>query len=154
MTNLKKVLVLGIGSFFLWSCNNPSEETATHQETEVHETHQHDMNEEPLKLNNGEKWIVNDEMKLHVQNGSMLVNNYIQEKQTDYKELAQQLKEENNNIVKTCTMKGESHDELHKWLHPHMELVKALENETDDSKAAEIVQDIQHSYQQYFLYFI
>lgn len=154
MTNFKKVMVLGIGSFFLWSCNNPKEETITHQETEVHESHEHDMDEEALELNNGEKWIVNDEMKLHVQNGSILVNNYIQDKQTDYKALAQLLKDENNNIVKTCTMKGKSHDELHKWLHPHMELVKALENETDASKAAEIVLELQQSYQQYFLYFI
>lgn len=50
-------------------------------------------------------------------------------------------------------MKGKSHDELHKWLYPHLELVKELDNETDAVKAKEIVVKLQNSYQQYQIYF-
>jgi len=50
-------------------------------------------------------------------------------------------------------MKGKSHDELHKWLYPHLELVKELDNETDTVKAKEIVVKLQNSYQQYQIYF-
>ena len=50
-------------------------------------------------------------------------------------------------------MDGKSHDELHKWLHPHLEIVKALEDEADASKANEIVLQLQDSYQQYHHYF-
>ncbi len=50
-------------------------------------------------------------------------------------------------------MNGKSHDELHKWLHPHLENVKTLENETEATKANKMVLDLQHSYQQYHKYF-
>jgi hypothetical protein len=42
-------------------------------------------------------------------------------------------------------MDGKSHDELHKWLHPQLELVKELENEIDVVKANEIVLQLQKS---------
>jgi len=38
-------------------------------------------------------------------------------------------------------------------LHPHLEIVKALEDETDVKKAIEIVLQLQHSYQNYHRYF-
>ncbi len=44
-------------------------------------------------------------------------------------------------------MDGKSHDELHKWLHPHLEIVKALANETDAEKSNKIVSKLQKSYQ-------
>lgn len=50
-------------------------------------------------------------------------------------------------------MDGKSHDELHKWLHPHLEIVKTLENETDATKANEVVAQLQHSYKEYHEYF-
>lgn len=50
-------------------------------------------------------------------------------------------------------MDGKSHDELHKWLHPHLEIVKALENETDATKANGFVLQLQYSYQHYHQYF-
>src|SRR5690606_2215096 len=106
-----------------------------------------------IELNNGEKWVVNSEMKPFVSKGAELVNVYVQENKTDFKELTTQLKEQNNQLIKSCTMKGKSHDELHKWLYPHLELVKELDNETDTVKAKEIVVKLQNSYQQYQIYF-
>ncbi len=92
-------------------------------------------------------------MKPFVVKGEELVNSYIQNKQTDYKALAQQLIEQNNQLIKSCTMNGKSHDELHKWLHPHLEIVNALEEEKDAAKANEIVLQLQKSYQDYHQYF-
>lgn len=92
-------------------------------------------------------------MKPFVIKGEELVNNYIKNKKTDYKILAENLKDQNTQLIKSCTMSGKSHDELHKWLHPHLEIVKALENETDEIKAGEIVKQLQHSYQEYHNYF-
>ncbi|GIL23865.1 MAG: hypothetical protein BroJett042_23780 [Bacteroidota bacterium] len=150
---MKKVFVLGISVLFLWSCNNTTEKSTTHQETENHAEHQQDESSESIELNNGEKWLVNEEMKPFVMKGEELVNSYIQDNQTDYKALAQQLIEQNNQLIKSCTMNGKSHDELHKWLHPHLEIVKALEDERDATKANETVLQLQHSYQQYHQYF-
>lgn len=96
---------------------------------------------------------MNEEMKPFVMKGEELVNSYIQDNQTDYKALAQQLIEQNNQLIKSCTMNGKSHDELHKWLHPHLEIVNALEEEKDAAKANEIVLQLQKSYQDYHQYF-
>ena len=150
---MKKVFVLGISILFLWSCNNSPEKSTPHQETENHTEHQHDESSEAIELNNGEKWLVNEEMKPFVLKGEELVNAYIQNNQTDYKALAQQVKDQNSQLIKSCTMGGKSHDELHKWLHPHLEIVKTLENETDATKANEIVSQLQYSYQHYHQYF-
>ncbi|MBS1751393.1 MAG: hypothetical protein JST63_15945 [Bacteroidetes bacterium] len=150
---MKNVFVLGISILFLWSCNNSPEKSTTHQETENHTEHQHDESSEAIELNNGEKWLVNEEMKPFVLKGEELVNTYIQNNQTDYKALAQKLNDQNDQLIKSCTMDGKSHDELHKWLHPHLNIVKTLENETDATKANEIVSQLQHSYQEYHKYF-
>lgn len=150
---MKKIFVLGMSVLLLWSCNNTTEKATEKQETETHAEHQHDESSEAIELNNGEKWLVNEEMKPFVMKGEELVNSYIQDNQTDYKALAQQLIEQNNQLIKSCTMNGKSHDELHKWLHPHLEIVKTLENETDATKANEIVSQLQYSYQHYHQYF-
>ena len=150
---MKKLIVFGLGIMLVWSCNNSTEKPTTHQETESHAEHHQDENSEAIELNKGEKWLVNEEMKPFVRKGEELVNTYIQEGKTDYKTLSEQLKDQNNQLIKSCTMDGKSHDELHKWLHPHLELVKELENETDTTKANEIVSKIQHSYQVYHQFF-
>ena len=150
---MKKVIVFGMSLMLLWSCNNSTEKSTTHQETENHTEHQHDESSEAIELNNGEKWLVNEEMKPFVLKGEELVNTYIQDGKTDYKTLAEQLKDQNSQLIKSCTMDGKSHDELHKWLHPHLDIVKTLENETDAIKANEIVSQLQYSYQHYHQYF-
>ena len=150
---MKKVIVFGMSLMLLWSCNNSTEKSTTHQETENHAEHRHDESSEAIELNNGEKWLVNEEMKPFVLKGEELANAYIQNNQTDYKALAQKLKDQNSQLIKSCTMDGKSHDELHKWLHPHIEIVKSLEEEKDATKANEIVAQLQHSYQEYHKYF-
>ncbi|RRJ88021.1 hypothetical protein EG240_14435 [Paenimyroides tangerinum] len=150
---MKKVIVFGMSLMLSWSCNNLTEKSATHQETENHIAHQHDESSEAVELNNGEKWLVNEEMKPFVLKGEKLVNVYIQNNHTDYKALAQQVKDQNSLLIKSCTMDGKSHEELHKWLHPHLEIVKVLENETNETKANETVLHLQHSYREYHEYF-
>lgn len=150
---MKKVIVFGMSVVLLWSCNNSTEKSTAHQETENQAGHQHDENSDAIELNNGEKWLVNEEMKPFVLKGEELVNTYIQDGKTDYKTLAEQLKDQNSQLIKSCTMDGKSHDELHKWLHPHLDIVKTLENETDAIKANEIVSQLQYSYQHYHQYF-
>ena len=149
---MKKVLVLAISSFVLWSCNNSSEKAKSNQETKQEE-HQHDETSEAVELNIGKKWIVNDEMKPFVAKGEGLVTTYLQSSQTNYNKLAQKLKDQNNQLIKSCTMKGKSHDELHKWLHPHLELVEALEKSANENEAKGIVLKLQKSNEVYHQYF-
>lgn len=152
---MKKTILLGLSVMLFWSCNNAGTtntenvEAAAENHTEAH----YNESSEPLSLNDGEKWIVNEEMKPFVAGGEELVNTYIETDQSDYKALAEELKEQNNLLVVNCTMTGTSHDELHKWLHPHMEMVKALGDESDAAKADQKVAEIRDSYKQYHEYF-
>jgi hypothetical protein len=136
----------------LLSCNNNTiSEKEVQTETATHE--KHEESSEAIELNNGEKWKVNEEMKPYVTKGSELVNTFIQNKETDYKKLANQIKSENNQLIRSCTMDGKSHDELHKWLHPHLELVDKLEKTNDAKEADELIHQLQKSYQDYQNYF-
>lgn len=156
---MKKIIVLGISSLLLWNCNDANEkstqkettETTAPVETTAH--HHNDSDGEAIELNNGERWLVNDEMKPFVTTGEDLVEAYLQDNKTDYKALAERLKEQNIQLIESCTMDGKSHDELHKWLHPHLELVKELEQEGNTEKANGIVSQLQHSYKDYHTYF-
>lgn len=152
---MKKIFVFGMSIMFLWSCNNSNKTSKTLQEaeTENHTENHQAVNAGTIELNNGEKWLVNEEMKPFVLKGETLVNTYIQKDQTDHKALAEQLKEQNSLLIKSCTMTGKSHDELHNWLHPHLKIVKNLEDETDTEKANDIVLQLQNSYQEYHEHF-
>lgn len=147
---MKKIILLGIVAV-LWSCNNSTKSTSE-QESVPTESHYNESSD-AITLNNGEKWIVNEEMKPFVLKGAELVSTFIEQDNSDFSNLAKQLKELNTELIKSCTMTGKSHDELHKWLHPHLELVEELTETTDETQAKAIVQKLEKSYQEYYNYF-
>ncbi len=149
-------MVISLG---LFACNNKAAEVSADEmdisiEADHHENHDHNHDgTEVLTLNSGEKWIVNQEMKPFVMKGEEMVQIYLKNDTKDYKTLASNLKEANNNLIKSCTMEGKSHDELHKWLHPHLELVTALENAENQDEANNLVNELNESYHTYAAYF-
>ena len=118
--------------------------------TITHEEHQQEKESQPIELNNGAKWSVNSEMIPYVLEGEKLLNQY---DGTDYSSLAVQLKEKNNGLIQACTMGGKSHEELHKWLHPHLQLVDKLEVAENKQQADKIIGDLKKSFQTYNKYF-
>ena len=151
---MKKVLLIAIVSLLLLSCNNKKEELAkdAHTEAAMHNDEGLESSE-GIRLNNNQKWDVNNEMKPFVVKGEQLVNTYLNTKETDYKKLVVELNYQNEQLIKSCTMDGASHDELHKWLHPHLELTQKLEKQIDSETAVSTVLDLQKSYMQYHEYF-
>ncbi|HZH87416.1 MAG TPA: hypothetical protein VFD77_08865 [Brumimicrobium sp.] len=162
------ILTLGIFSLgFLTSCDNATEAVAEPQETVDHHEHPEGENEHPaaesdahshddgeaITLNDGEKWIVNEEMKPFVKKGESFVKAYADSGDEDYKSLAENLAGQNSQLISSCTMDGVSHDELHKWLHPHLELTKALKNADNVQEASHIVDELLASYEMYHAYF-
>lgn len=161
------ILTLGIFSLgFLTSCDNTTEtseaeevqteqvektEGEEHPEAEDH-AHSHDDGE-AIALNNGEKWLVNEEMKPFVQEGETFVKAYVESGDEDYLSLAENVAEQNNQLISSCTMQGVSHDELHKWLHPHLELTNALSEAKNVEEANHIVEELEASYTMYHEYF-
>lgn len=155
MKKSKLIMLTLISATFIMGCSNTSSEKAKEQTvTAVHEEDQQDEESEELELNNGQKWIVNEEMKPYILESETVLDEYIKAESNDYTTLAAQLKEKNSGLIKSCTMKGASHDELHKWLHPHMELIKVLGNARDPKEAAVIISKLEKSFKTYHNYFI
>ena len=71
----------------------------------------------------------------------------------DYHQLANKLNEVKNNVVKECTMKGASHDNLHIWLYPLILKVEALSNTNDIKEASKLKQSIIENVAAYDIYF-
>ena len=134
MKRLQKLILTLFGITLMVACNS------THQQSDIN-------------LNNGEKWKVNAEMKPHIEKGNELLTEFISNKDKDYQKLAENLKIQNNSLIQSCTMKGESHDELHKWLHPHIELTEKLSNAHSTSEAEEIISQLEKSFNTYQNYF-
>lgn len=151
----KLILTFAVGSLLLYSCGNSSNEKLNNQ-TEVaeHNDHHHNEESESLKLNSGAKWAVNEEMKPFILKAEGILNQHIESQSQDYQTLAAQLKDLNSGLIKSCTMKGESHDELHKWLYPHIELIESLSKTESTEEASEIVANLQASFLTYHQYFL
>ena len=140
-----KILIILVSATLLLSCNQ-RENSASAEEPDEH------LQTDVPTLDHGQKWAVNSEMKPYVENGRQLVNEYPTDGSGDHAALAAKLMEQNELLIKSCTMKGESHDQLHKWLHPHLELTKELET-ASATEAGEIVQSLRESYALYGQYF-
>jgi len=109
--------------------------------------------QEKIELNNGQKWAVNEEMKPHIEQGYVILTTYLSEGGTDNEKLAKDLQEQNSKLIRSCTMDGKSHDELHKWLHPHLELVKELSKAKTPDEVSEVTDKLEASYDLYVQYF-
>ncbi|MBP6625163.1 MAG: hypothetical protein WAT92_22220 [Saprospiraceae bacterium] len=110
-------------------------------------------NIQTINLNDGEKWAVNEEMKPFISDSEKILNEFIAKKSKDFITLAAQLKEKNSGLVKSCTMQGASHDELHKWLHPHMKLIESLANASDLEAASKTIDELKESFITYNQFF-
>ena len=106
-----------------------------------------------LVLDNGLKWKVNVEMMPPLEASKELISEFGTNDKKDYKVLAGKLKENNKMLISSCTMKGKSHDELHKWLHPYMALVDELENTDDINEANQVFLKIEQSFETFNQYF-
>ncbi len=106
-----------------------------------------------IKLNSGNKWEANLETSQGVENMLKLVASSNPNSIEDYHNLAAELNEQKNYIVKKCTMKGPSHDNLHVFLHPLIEKIAALGKISSIEEGAKITAGIKENLQGYYDYF-
>lgn len=150
----KITLSLTAFSFFLFSCGNTSNEKSKEQtETATHEEHHHEGETETIELNNGEKWKVDANMLLHIRNMESDVSTFSQNKQKSYKTFAEKLQTNIDLLTSNCTMTGQTHDELHKWLLPYIDLVKELSEAKGETEVAKKFENIQISFTTFNQYF-
>lgn len=95
--------------------------------------------EEPfdLQLDGDKKWVVDEGMMVSIKEMENNINSFEGKEVADYKALSKTTKTNLSDLTSSCTMKGQSHDELHKWLIPFFDLNKALKKTKtiDDGEA-------------------
>lgn len=163
----KIILTTAIISALLIGCNETkpkSENTDIVETTEG--THEHEMEEiaaethtmnnawvNEIKLDNGSKWEANVETTEGVDKMLKIVKTNETKTVEDYHNLASKLNEVKNFVVKECTMKGPSHDNLHVFLHPLIEKIEALGKTSTTREGAEITASIKENLDGYYTYF-
>jgi hypothetical protein len=155
MKNLAIIILLI--TTVLTSCKNTenkveittSKEVVKEQETDILSTAWMDN----IQLNNGVKWEANAETNKGVQEMQNSLKTQVVSTLEDYHKLAELLNNDKNYVIKNCTMKGASHDNLHVWLLPLMAKIDVLsETKTieDASKLKHSIEENINIYQTYF----
>lgn len=149
-----KNLIAGfvIISLLISGCTSSSESDQVVEET-VEVAVEEDHTAEEIETDNGNKWKVNEEMKPYVIDAEKLLANFSSEEMDDYIQLGKDLQDQNNALIKSCTMDGKSHDELHKWLHPHLELTAELGKAESKEQATDLVNKLRSSFEVYHNFF-
>lgn len=144
------------------NAENAKNTTATEQVAENHDHHatsdehatadEHSTEGVALELDNGKKWKTNAEMLPFINEQEKLLKNYDHAK-GDYHALAANLASANDNLVKSCTMTGKSHDVLHVWLNDHLQYINQLKKSTTKEEAEQTIAVLDNSMAKFHTYF-
>ncbi len=166
--NKMKNLIFAMSVLVLVSCKDNKTEQNTPEiiktesvTVEHHDEHQKEAAtnvydnswKKEIVINNGAKWQA-DKM---TNAGVLKMQNTIKEQKTgtldDYHTLAKKLNDDKNEVIRNCTMKGASHDNLHTWLLPLLAKIEALsvaQTVEDAAKIKASIEDNVNSYSEYF----
>ena len=135
---MKKIVVLVLMSWLAFSCGSEQKDLEKQQQELV------EQKPHGLELNNGKKWKVDEGMLLSY---NLIVKDVHEFKPTnldDYHTLSDKLYTHLKSLINSCTMTGVAHEELHKWLHPFIDDVKALEDVKTEQEGKQLLDKIKH----------
>lgn len=158
-----KHVIFAMSLLALASCKD-SKKQETHLNTDdVEVTNGHDNDEATnlyendwtgvIETDNGAKWEANSETNEGVKKMLNSIKTQTTSTLDDYHKLAELLNTDKNYVIKNCTMKGGSHDNLHVWLLPLMEKIEALSETKTVDDASKLKQSINENINEYNTYF-
>lgn len=161
---MKKIIITtAILSAILIGCNENKVKTSSDApaQSEVVHTNETAHHDSPLdnswtkeiELDNGKKWEANKETNIGVEKMLNIIKERDPRTLNEYHEMASQLNDQKNFVVKECTMTGPSHDNLHIFLHPLIEKIDALGKVENVEEGSEIVESVKENLEAYFNYF-
>ncbi len=156
MTKLTNYLAL-TAFIFIAACNQPTNNnTQTKEETEHHDEHS-ESGDETIILNNGKKWSVDAPMMVSIRNMEKAVQNFSSTNPAammdDYKNLSKTLTQNVEDLTSSCTMTGQAHDELHKWLVPYIGLTEQMTEAKNPDEATTVLNELLTSLSEFNKYF-
>jgi hypothetical protein len=127
-------LILGIAVLvFAVSCESKTGKIHSHsgaqqEQPATPKTNEHEQaGNEVLQLNNGNLWEANLETTAGIDNMKLLIKSFSErDNMEDYATVKQNLEKEFGTIIAKCTMTGEAHNQLHKYLIPMKDLFAGL----------------------------
>ena len=81
------------------------------------------------------------------------INTFSDGELKDFKQLSDNLLLNIDSLTSNCTMQGQAHDELHKWLVPYIETVNEFSELKDQTAKEETILLLQNSYVTFNNYF-
>ena len=158
-----KHVIFAISLLALVGCkDSKNQETLTNTDA-VEATHE-DHNEEAsnlytnvwvneIKNDEGAKWQADAKTNEGVKKMHTTIKTQSTSTLAEYHKLAEQLNDDKNFVVKNCTMKGPSHDNLHVWLLPLMAKIQALSEAKTVDDASKLKHSIEENINGYNTYF-
>lgn len=148
---MSKIFIIISSIILIIACNNQTEKKEV-KEAPIAAIIKH-IESNAIALNNGEKWKLDDKMLVHIRNMENDINSFKNTSNSDYKELAKKLQSNLDLLTSNCTMKGQAHDELHKWLLPYIDLVNVFSKTTNKQELVVQFKKIQSSFLTFNQYF-
>lgn len=140
------VLLMGFG------CTQKEKLSEQHHhddQTKVEQAEEHaELEFTPVQLDNGKKWIANTETTDGIRNMLALLETQSVNPTSDSKVLKEKLIAEFTGIFQKCTMKGESHEQLHNFLYPLKQKLEKLEGY--EAQDLEEIKSYLTTYKNYF----
>ena len=115
------------------------------------EGHEHSSNE--ITLDNGNKWVVPESMMVYLDNMVKEVTTARSSKAAEFSVIHRKLEGNIDKLTSNCTMTGQAHDELHKWLVPFIDLVNSYTDDHADTEKKEWLAEVDSSLTTFGKYF-
>lgn len=149
------IFTLATSLLFLQSCADRSAggDNQLQDSVVADKGHSHDTESQAIELNNGEKWVVDSNMMIHLRQMETDVSSFTGTSQEDFQSLAEKLTTTIDTLTSNCTMTGKAHDELHKWLLPYIDLVDELYESESEAVSKAKYAEIKAAYVQFNEFF-
>lgn len=160
----KQILITVVACISIaYGCSDPitkeNNETVKAQQEPISastESEHHHTEGASIELNNGLKWKVEVEMMKHIKNMESdikLFSKANNKNLKDYTILGAGLQKNIDLLTSNCTMTGQAHDELHKWLLPYIDMVDKLNKSKNNSDTQATFKEIENSFGVFNKYF-
>lgn len=104
-------------------------------------------------MNDGKKWVVEPKMLVYIRTIETDLLNFKGTTMDEYNQLAGAIDNELGLLTSNCTMSGQAHDELHKWLLPFIDSSDAFFDEEELSQKKEKLSALKLSFETFNTYF-
>lgn len=145
--NFKLLIIIVL---FFMSCKNETHKNNSNT-TKVEEVTVEESIK--LKLDNGQKWIANEETHIGIKNMDSIIKAFKSEANKDYILLGGALSKQTSFVIKNCTMKGEPHDQLHEVLVPMLDEISILRESESKDESENALGKLESLIKNYFNYF-